>query len=314
MFKDHQGRKLRLLQGIALLLLTGVVYSLVIPLSKIAIEMESNPIGLAFWVNAFACMFCLPILFYKNNAPRLRWPHIRFFSLWGITAAIAGEVLIFWVADHLSSSIISIIIITEGIIVFSLSTLLRIEQPSLRRFCGVIIGIVGIVVIIMSVEDDTGSNHWLWILIALGIPLGYAIEDLLIDTKMPEGFSTIEGVTFSCLFSSVFLLVSALVFDDFVLLSIQPGKLELSLALVALTAVLGTYLFIQLIKLAGAVFAAQIGCVITFSGIAWSTILLGETLPILCWFALALIMVGLTLIEPKHGSDAALEENGPAPG
>lgn len=195
---------------------------------------------------------------------------------------------------------------------FFLSTLLRVEQASLRRFVGVIIATIGIIAIIISIEGDTGSNRWVWVLIALGIPLGYAIEDLLIDTKMPEGFSTLEAVAFSSLFSSVFLLASAIAFDDFVGLSIHPGKLELSVALIALTAALGTYLFVQLIEIAGAVFAAQIAYVITFSGIAWSAILLGESLPILSWFALAVIIVGLALIEPIHSSEAASKEKSPS--
>lgn len=71
MFKEYEGRKLRMLKGIALLLMTGAVYSLAMPLSKIAVAIESNPVGLAFWVNAFAFVYCLPILVYKNNTPRL---------------------------------------------------------------------------------------------------------------------------------------------------------------------------------------------------------------------------------------------------
>jgi drug/metabolite transporter (DMT)-like permease len=61
---------------------------------------------------------------------------------------------------------------------------------------------------------------------------------------------------------------------------------------------------VHLIRTAGAVFSSQSSFVITFAGIAWSIILLGERLPSVAWFALVLLVIGLLLVGPKDEAEA----------
>ena len=309
-FEDMAGqifvreRKLRqqinTLKGTLLLLTVGVIDGLSYPLSKIAVEIESHPIGLAFWVNFFAALACLPFTIYKKNFPKLTWPLVRFFCIWGFIVTIACEVLLFWVAEVLPASTISIIVVTEGFIVFVVAAVLRIEQPSLRRFVGVAVGLVGIIAIIIAAEGIEGGSSWIWVLLAIGIPLGYAVEDLLVAAKMPEGVDTLAATTYVCAVSALMMLPASFIFNDFVNLSFNPGKLEVSIVLIGITGALNAYLFIRLIETTGAVFSSQAGYVITFAGIAWSIILLGESLSMLTWVGLAIIIIGLLIVGPQE--------------
>jgi len=42
---------------------------------------------------------------------------------------------------------------------------------------------------------------------------------------------------------------------------------------------------------------------VTFAGIVWSIVLLGETLPAIAWVALGLLVVGLILVGPKEEAE-----------
>jgi len=137
-------QQINTLKGILLLLAVGVIDGLSYPLSKIAVEIESNPIGLAFWINFIAALARLPFAVYKKSLPKLTWPLIRFFCIWGFVTAIACEVLLSWVVDALPASLVSIIVVTEGFIVFIVAGVLRIEKLNSRRFIGIIVGLAGI--------------------------------------------------------------------------------------------------------------------------------------------------------------------------
>ncbi|TIU44956.1 MAG: hypothetical protein E5W30_19185 [Mesorhizobium sp.] len=71
----------------------------------------------------------------------------------------------------------------------------------------------------------------------------------------------------------------------------------------AVAANLAMLLFMVLISTTGAVFASQSAYAVTAAGIGWSMLLLGEAIPILTWASLALIIVGLIMVEPKQEAE-----------
>src|SRR4029077_11411739 len=83
-----------------------------------------------------------------------------------------------------------------------------------------------------------------------------------------------------------------------------PGMdLSWSDALVALTGVcvgVCTVLYIRLISLGAAVLPSQSAYATTVAGIAWSVVLLGETISLWTGIALVLIVSGLALVGPKR--------------
>ena len=206
-------QQIRTLKGVILLFAVGGVFGLVVPLSKMAVEIDANPFGLAFWVNALVAAMTLPIVIYKKRAPRMSWLTIRFFVLLGVVSTILGEVVLFFAAENLAASTLSIIIVTEGFIVFLIAAAMKIEKPNLKRLVGMAIGLVGIIIIITSVESSAGPNPWLWALVALCVPLGYAFEDLMIAARKPEDADTLSVVAFSSLAGALFLLGCTFVFS-----------------------------------------------------------------------------------------------------
>ena len=91
------------------------------------------------------------------------------------------------------------------------------------------------------------------------------------------------------------------------MLDLTMDKLKLVLVLLAAKTLIGTALTVLLLKTSGAVFGSQAGYVVTFSGIAWSLGLLDETLPLMAWVALGMMLVGLILVEPKDEVEARPE-------
>ena len=111
-----------------------------------------------------------------------------------------------------------------------------------------------------------------------------------------------------CSVGSVILLLPIVIgLDDFVPLSLdsETGSVSLVLAIIlfGIVSAVGVSLRVSLIRSAGAVFASQASFVVTFAGIGWSIILLGESLPLVAWFALLLLVAGLLLVGPKEEAE-----------
>lgn len=290
----------KLFKSILILFLAGGIFGLMTPLSKLASEIDANPIGLGFWVEFFAFILCLPITLYKAQFPRLNWALVWFLTAWGVVLTLTGNVLLFLVSEHLTASTISIIMVAEGLLVYLITSVLGIEKSSFKRLFGLVLGLIGIVVLIIAVEGEASGSVWFWMLLALGIPLGFAYEDIIIAVKMPDDLTAIDAITAVSGVAAFFLFIAAVVFDDVLLLDTNIGYLEIALLGIAVCMVVGTYLYVKLIGLAGPVFSSMLGYTVTFSGIAWSMLLLGETVSMQTWFALSFLIVGMVFVGPQE--------------
>lgn len=286
-------------QGFSLLISSGVIYGAVVPLSHMAASMQAHPFGLAVWINLLAAIVCFAACAIRGKLPRLNRQLIRFFLLWGGLSA-ASECLIFLVAESVSGAMISIILATESFVVFGIAAAGRIEKPSLRRFTGLVVGMLGVIAIIVTTESVEGSNHVGWILVTMIVPVLYAVEDIMVPTRLPETFDPIAATGYVSLAALILTVPFAWAFDDFVALSLVPGKIELLIGLIVAVSIVGNLLILKLLYSSGPVFASQLGYVLTFSGVLWSVVLLGDSLNAWSWAALAVMTAGIILVSPNQ--------------
>jgi drug/metabolite transporter (DMT)-like permease len=57
--------------------------------------------------------------------------------------------------------------------------------------------------------------------------------------------------------------------------------------------------YVGLAAKAGAVFASQTSYIVTASGLCWAMVILGERFSALIFVAMAVMLVGLTLVRPR---------------
>ena len=299
-------QQFRTLKGVLLLLAAGGVLGLGVPLSRMASGLSEKPVGLSIWVLLVTAFFGISLSAIRKKLPRMSTASLRFIFVWGIITA-GSQVLLFWIAGRLQASLLSIILVSEGFIVFGIAAILRLEEPKAKRLIGLFAGFFGVLVIVLIGDQFNIVTNWIWVGLALTIPALYAFEDLQIAAKLPEEWDIIGAVGIVSLAALLLVLPAALLFDEFVMLDLTMDKLKLVLVLLAAKTLIGTALTVLLLKTSGAVFGSQAGYVVTFSGIAWSLGLLDETLPLMAWVALGMMLVGLILVEPKDEVEARPE-------
>lgn len=77
------------------------------------------------------------------------------------------------------------------------------------------------------------------------------------------------------------------------------GQAEAAMVVLAVVHALAYVGYVWLARAAGAVFAAQCAYLVTGSGVLWATYLLGERFQPQVWVALALMLAGVALVQPR---------------
>ncbi|ASJ72696.1 DMT family transporter [Granulosicoccus antarcticus] len=287
------------LNGCLLLFAVGALFGLSVPLSKLAAEVEAQPIGLALWVNIIVGASCLTITIIRGRMPVISADVIRFVFLWGLVGAVGGDVLLFWIVQELPASTVSILLVCEGFIVFGYVTIRDKLQVNRKNMAGLAVGMFGMVLLISNGVSFSAVGAPVWIILALSVPLMFAAEDLLISDWTPPGVDFVALTGLAAIAGSVMLLPVAWYLDDLIVLSWVLSQLEIAIVCIAISSALGTLLMVRLLTEMGPVYGSQAGYTITFAGIAWSMVLLGERLNSGTLFALLLLLTGLLIVEPR---------------
>lgn len=300
-------QSIRTFRGALILIACGALWGLVVPLAKMASSIEADPVGLAILIDALGAALCIGISLKRGTLPKLSSlgrGDISFIFQFAILSAVLNQVLVYWMASQLPAFIVSIVIVLEGFIVFLFAALMRTERPNVKRFLGLGLGLAGIAVILLFGMPVDAAANWIWIGVALLIPVTYAAEDIFIAERRPARIDTIALFGLVQVASVAILIPIAAVSDGFVPLDLLAGQTGIIVVLMAAAANLAMLLFMLLVSTTGAVFASQTAYASTAAGIGWSMLLLGEAVPMLTWAALALVIVGLLMVEPKQEAEA----------
>lgn len=296
-------RQVRTVRGTALVALVGLLTGLSVPLAVLLFDDLAQPVGVAFWTNLLSGVLCLA---WSAARGRLGgWTSrsvFGFLAVWALLASL-GDVLWFEAAGRVSGILLSLILVLEGFAVFLIATAFRIERASLRRFLGLALGFAGVALLLTAREQVTGTETLLWIIIALSLPVIFAVINILLDLRHPARLDPVTATGVMSLLSAGMILPVVLAQGQMFF----PGDIGTrGLLLIVGDAVIGsaaTVAFVYLVATAGAVFGSQAAYATTLAGIGWSMLLLGEPLSILSLGAILLVFLGLMLVGPKREAE-----------
>lgn len=298
--------RIRLLQGSLLLAFVALSSGLTPALSRMAAGLGSTPLGMALWVDVIAAALCIGVARLRGGLPRITRADCLFFAAWAFLVGILQHVTVFIFATHVEATYLTMVMALESLLVFSFAAITRMERTSARRVLGLFVGICGIGIGLAARLDAADSSADLWLIGALVVPVVFAVETIAIAAKRPTHIDPIAAVGLMFAFSILFALPLAWFNDQLLMpdqIVSQLGVVILLLALVSIAANVG---FVYLLDLAGAVFSSQAAYASALAGIVWGMLLLGERLTFLAWVAIALVLLGMFLVETK-GSDAPVK-------
>ena len=287
-----------------ILIILGLGWGLSFTLGKIAITAGGTPIGLTFWQSLFSGLILLAYVFFRHG--KIIIPKIMFLPIVIITflSVVIPNIIFYACIEHLDAGVLSISVSVIPLFTYLIAMGLRMDKFKVRRVIGLITGFCALLILILPENSLPDKRDIPWVLLALNCALCYALENIYIDRLALQNFGPIRLVCAVSFVSAIITFLLSLVMDQFFIL--QPTNLYLFISTLGLGFISATAysIFIYLIGRAGSVFSSQVGYLVTFFGVVWGIIILGESHSVFVWISLAMIMLGIFLVQPKQTSQS----------
>ena len=286
----------------SLLFVAGGLWGLTIPVTKVSVSTGYQPFGLIFWQLAVSIVLLSILIKMRGKSLRLPPEMVGMMAIVGIVGTIIPNSFSYQAAVHLPAGILAIIIAMVPMFALPIAILIGRETPEIRRISGVLVGGIAVILIVAPSANLPEPGQAFYVLLALVGPLCYGAEGNYVawrGTGSLDAMQLLFGASVIAL-----ILIAPVVWSSgqfitpFKIWTIADWAILLNGGLHA-----GAYsLYIWLIGRAGAVFTSQVSYLVTGSGVLWSMVLLSENYSAWIWASLALMLVGLALVQPKRAS------------
>lgn len=284
---------------VGVLVWLGVGWGSTHPLGKIATETGHGPFGLIFWQQVVMVAVLGAIALVRRKGMKLTGPALRFYVVVAVLGTIIPNGTFYASISHLPSGIMSIIIAMIPMLAFPMALALGMDRFSALRLVGLGLGLFGVLLLAAPGAALPEAAMLGWLPVALVGPLFYAMEATYVAWRGTEGMDALQAMLGASLAGLVLCAPVMLVLDQ----GYSPLPLERDDWALALSSALHALLYASYVWLAataGAVFAAQSSYLVTAAGMIWAMLLLGERPSATVWLALAVMLAGVALVQPRQ--------------
>lgn len=292
---------MRLLTAYAVLLVLGAAWGMSAPLIKLATSGGIRPTTIIFCQASLAALVLGAVLALRGRLRGMRWsaPYLRLYAVVGLFGMVLPAYASYSATRMLPAGIVSIVISLVPLFALPLALTLGSERFVPRRLLGVLAG-AGAMALLMGPEASLpGAGLWVWVPVAALAPLFYAIEGAAVARSRLADVGPFQMLWAGYLVSAA-AAVPLVVLDGAPLVPARLADPAVIAFVVAGLMGIGAYGgYLWLLRQTGAVFGAQVSYTVTGMGVIWAMVLLGERYSGWVWGALALLFLGLFLVQPR---------------
>lgn len=284
---------------VGLLVLLGAAWGITQPLSKIAVSEGYRPLGIIFWQFVVAVILLGSVNLLRGKPLPLGRRQLLFYLMIALIGTLLPNSAGYSAAVHLPAGILSIIIATVPMLALPVALVLGMDRFSTLRLVGLLLGLVAIVLIALPESSLPEPGMVWWLPVALIAPAFYAVEGNVVAKWGTFGLDPVQVLLGASITGALIAAPLAVATGTFISPLPPWGLPDLAILGSSLAHALAYTGYVWLVGRAGAVFAAQVSYLVTGFGILWAKLILGEVYSPWIWAALALMLAGLTLVQPR---------------
>lgn len=288
----------------------GTFWGSTIPLAKVAVSTGHQPLGLIFWQLVIGVLLLGLVLIFRGWRPRLNREKLIFYLLLSVFGTLLPNSFSYLAAAQLPAGVMAIAIATVPMWGLVMALGIGLEKFSAIRVFGVLIGFIAMLMIAAPQSSLPDPEKAVFVLVALIAPFCYGVETNLIALKTPKDTDAISTLFMASFVGLIIVTPLTLGTGQWIDLSITWDVPIYALVAASVIHALTYVGYIWLVGFGGPVFGVQVAYPVTLSGIFLSIIFLGEGYSTWIWAALALVIFGLVLVQPKLIDRVAEMEKG----
>ncbi len=298
----------------ALLIVSALAWGLMFSLNRLAVVDGIPQIAYVFWMGTGAAILLLGAgvvqilrgaVAAREALPRLGWAHLRGYLVLGTISFGLSYTIFAYAAPKVPAGVIGLGATLTPILTYPAAAALKMDRFSALRTLGLVIGVGGVVLVLAPETSLPTRDMVPWVLLALTVPLLYVANAIIIAliAPPPSGALPLAGgiLTVGALFMFVVMAATGQWwwFDG----PMTVGDWALIAA--SATIALAFFLMIEIIRIAGPVFFTSVNFMIPLTGIGWGVVFFDERHSVWIWLALALMLVGLVLVNRRPRAEVA---------
>lgn len=280
------------------LLVFGLAWGTTQPLTKIAVSTGHQTMGLIFWQMLFGVFLLGTIVVWKRIAVPVDRQHLTYYLGIAFIGTLVPNSFSFLAAAQLPAGIMAVAITTVPMFSLLIALALGNERFRVSRSLGIVLGVSAMLLIALPEASLPLPGQAFWVLIALIAPLCYGVEGNYVASKVPAALNPIAALWGASLLGCFIAGPAALASGQWVDLFRTWQAPEYALLGSSIAHAVAYSGYMWLVGFAGVVFTAQIAYVVTIGAITIAMVFLGENYSGYVWIAVALMMIGLTLVQP----------------
>jgi drug/metabolite transporter (DMT)-like permease len=288
-----------------ILVFMGLSWGLTQPFIKIAVSGGYRNFGLIFWQEVIAAAVLGVILALRRRPLPLGRRQIAFYAAIAALGMVLPNLASYEAVRHLPAGVLSVVLAAMPMFAFPIALIIGLERFSALRLAGLLCGLVG-VYLLTGPEGGMRGVPVLWLMVALLTPFFYGLEGNFVARFGTGGAGPMQLLCGASLIGVVVTGPLAWLTGNWIDPRPPWGAPDYALIASAMINSLIYALYIWMVRRAGPVFAGQVSYLVTGFGVAWAMIILHEQYSAYFWLALALMLAGLFLVQPRQ--QAAVEE------
>ena len=280
------------------LVLAAVSFGATFCLNKLAAEAGMPPLSYAFWQSALSGLALLAIAAGRGSRVPLGPTALKAYFLVGVLGLGLPGALLTFTAPHLPAGLVTLVLALSPPLTFLLAVAARQQKFRWWGLLGVAFGFGGMLVIAAPGSGAAQSADGLgWFALCLIAPGLFAMANVAASIFRPPSADSVALAAGILLGAASGLLPLAIATGQIAWRPKALGNAEIATLLAALIYAVFTWLFLEIIRMAGPTFFAQFNYLAVLAGLAWGWIIFAEPVPGAVWLALALMVTGIVLLS-----------------
>lgn len=293
------------------LVVTGAAWGATQPLAKVAVSEGYRHFGLIFWQAVLLTLILGVLTALKGKRVPLHPGALRLYLFIAVIGTVLPGIASYQAAVHLPSGVLSILLSSVPMFALPVALLMGNDRFEVGRLLGLLLGFGGVALLVLPEASLPAGTEAVWIGVALISSLCYAVEGNVVARFGTQGLDAVQVLTGASILGAGLSLPLALTSGQFIVPALPLGGPDMALIASAFLHAFAYSSYVWLVGRAGSVFAAQVSYLVTLFGLGWAMLFLGEAYTGWVWAALALMLSGMALVQPRRGNPLV---PGPVPG
>ena len=277
----------------------GLSWGLSFSMAKLAADTGAHPFVIAFWQTSLSSLILFGICHIRGRKFSITRHSIPTYLALALLGSAIPGVAFYYSAAKVPAGVLSLTVSLIPALTYAIALAIKSETLEARRLLGLMLGFSAICLVILPDTSLPTKGMTFWVLLACFSSLSYASENIFLAERPLDDIGPLRLSCGMNLFAALLLLPLAGSIGEINAPFEGTAVLPLSILGLSLISVTAYTLFIFSVRQFGAIFASQVGYVVTLCGLLWGIVLFNEVHSPWIWSAFVVMMIGLFFVKPR---------------